>query len=165
MKKIIFSLAIIFFVINNIHSQENSKRISLKVKDLKTIQKDGKTSWTVKTILTNHSHDTLFYISSTDCEPAYYSVGADIDSIQLLSNFKECHQPQRTVIAIPPSGKRTVNLEISSVKPVTSSFKLIVYLITGKAKNIDERISDHELFRKERRMLVVSNRIKIRMPT
>ena len=143
------------------------KMYDLKVEDIKSVQKVGKTSWTAKTTLTNNSRDTLFYFSAVDCEPSYYMIGAAVDSIQLYSDFKPCNVPIQTVIAIPPKGQRIVNLEISSLQPVTSSFDLTVYLSINKAKNIGERIADDMLTRgknKDRKIFLVSSQIKVKTP-
>ena len=144
------------------YSQENAKGLSLKVKYLATLKKNDKTSWLVKTTLINHSRDTLFYISSKGCEVNHYAVGAIVDSIQLTPDFKDCNPLERTIIAIPPSGQRIFDLEISSLRPVTSSFKFRVYLLSGRVKTRNEPILFEEVMRKkETTLLVVSKKIKI----
>ncbi len=164
--KLIILLILICYSI--FYSQENAKGLSLTVKDVKTVEKNGKTSWIAKTILTNHSNDTLFYFSNTNCETNYYLVGAaEVDSVQLFIDFKKCDSLQQIVIAVPPSGQRIVELEINSVRTVKSSFKLIVYLCSIKAKNKYERIPHYYFTNlqrsKENGLLVVSKRIKIKM--
>src|SRR3954468_4401181 len=71
------------------HAQikKNSKGLSLEIGDLKTIEKNDKTSWTVKSTLTNNSRDTVFYFSTVDCDLAYYMIGAEVDSIQLSLDY------------------------------------------------------------------------------
>lgn len=145
------------------YSQENSKGLSLKVKDLKTVEKNGKSSWALKATLTNHSRDTLFYFSTVDCEPAYFMAMAMADSINLFSDFEKCNVATQTVIAIPPSGQRIIDLVISSTEPMASSFKFKVLLSINRAKNINERIPHDLLVRgkdKDKHILLVSNRIK-----
>jgi hypothetical protein len=147
--------------------RKNSKGLSLEVKDLKTVEKNGKTSWTVKTILTNHSRDTLFYFGTPDCEQGGYMVysGSTMaDSIPLFIDYKNCGTTRslpQTVIAVPPSGKRTVNLEIISQKPSTCS-KFSVCLSIYKAKNMNERNPNYDVMRIEgdREVWLVSKRIK-----
>jgi hypothetical protein len=147
------------------HEYKNlQKKYALKIEDPKTVQKDGKTSWTAKTILTNNSRDTLFYFSTTDCEPSYYLIDSGVDSVQLYAEFNPCVVPKQTVIAIPPKVQRIVYLEIHSFQPVKSSFELKIYLSITKAKNMGERIPEDMLTGdKVRDILLVSNRIK--MPT
>jgi hypothetical protein len=160
---LIFILAIISH--SNCHSQENSKGLSLKVKDLKAVEKNGKASWTLKATLSNHARDTLFYFSTSDCEPADYLLYPlinefDPGSVPFVS-FEKCFGEQ-TVIAVPPGGERTVNLEISAPKALTSSFKFKLFLSVHKAKNTEERIPGELMRTKERRILVVSNKAKIK---
>ncbi|MDX2172618.1 MAG: hypothetical protein SFY56_05815 [Bacteroidota bacterium] len=144
------------------YSQENAKGLSLKVKYLETLKKNDKTSWLVKTTLINHSRDTLFYVSSKGCEVNLYLVGAMVDSIQLTPDFKDCRPLEPMVISVPPLGQRVVELEISSQRPVNSSFKLIVYLLSGRVKTRNEPFIYEEVIRKkETRLLVVSKKIKI----
>jgi hypothetical protein len=146
---------------NRLKVKQNSKGLSLKIKDLET---NGKTNWTVKTILNNNSRDTLFYFSFVGCETGYYLVGTSIDTLQVSIDYKNCSTASnQTVIAIPPSDQRTVNLEIISQKPLASSIKLTVYLHIYKAKNLNERFLHDDLMKKsERRISLISNQIKIR---
>ncbi len=148
------------------YCQTNSKGLSLKVSDVKTIEKNGKASWTAKTILTNHSRDTLFYFSFADCELAFFMISSEVDSIPLSLDYScDGDVAKQTVIAIPPKGQRTVNIDISSVRPATSPFKLRIYLSINKAKNMNERIPHDTLMRKRdkvRHVFLVSNWFKVK---
>ncbi len=135
-------------------------RYSLKVIDLKPIEKNGTTSWRVKTTLKNRTFHTLYYFSSTDCESSNYSVMALItDTLGLTIDFEKCDLPKQTVIAVRPFKRRTTELEIKTQRQATSSFEFKVILFLPKAKNIDERIPKDEFIRK-RVPLIVSNTIK-----
>jgi len=145
------------------YCQTNSKGLSLKISDVKTVEKNGKTCWTAKTILNNHSRDTLFYFSFTDCELAFYMINAEVDSISLSLDYS-CGVATQTVIAIPPKGQRIVNIDFGSARPMTSSFKLKFYLSIDKAKNMAERIPHDMLVRKRdklRHVLLISNWFKV----
>lgn len=147
------------------YSQENAKGLRLKVKYAATLKKNDKTSWLVKTTLTNHSRDTLFYVGNKGCEVNSYAVGAIVDSIQLTPDFKDCRPLEPMVIAVPPLGQRIVDLEISSLRSVTSSFKFRVYLFSGRVKTRNEPFIYEDVIRKkETRLLVVSKKIKIKVP-
>jgi hypothetical protein len=133
------------------------KKHPFEVKDLKQVQKDGNTSWTVRATLTNRSKDTLFYFSSTCSEPANYM----IDTMALFVDVKCCDTDQQTVIAIPPRGQRTVDLEISAHKSVTSSIPFRIFFIIYKAKNINERVPMNQLLQHTKGgILLVSDQIK-----
>jgi hypothetical protein len=131
------------------------KKYSLKAEDLKAIQKDGKTSWTVKTTLTNRSHDTLFYFITTNCDPAYYA----IDTMALFVDFKYCNTDEHTIIAVKPKGQRVIDLEISAIRPLTSSISFRIFMFIYKAKNRNDSIP-HEKLMKTRSLMTVSNQIK-----
>jgi len=178
--KYISTLIVMLTLICHSHyySQTNSKDFRLKVKDVKTVEKNGKTSWTVKTILTNHSRDTLFYFSYVDCEAAFYSVRkifykSDIrndtlidDGNSLSIDKQKCGAAKQTVISVPPSGQRIVNLELVSQNPLTSSIKFFITLYVYKAKNMYD-ISHVDLMQQgsnEKRMSVNSKFIKIKPP-
>jgi hypothetical protein len=172
MKTIDCNLARLMFLLamcsTHLYSQTNSKGLSLKAREIKTVEENGVVSWQVKTILTNHTHDTLFYFSTIDCEPGYYLIYPMVDSVQLFTDFKKCDPPQQTVIAVPPGGQRKVDLKISSVQPVRSPFKFLIFLHINKAMNSTERIPEDELMKKtyrDRYVLVKSNKIRAKIPT
>jgi hypothetical protein len=134
-----------------------SKNYRLRAGASKAIQKNGKTSWVVKTTLTNRSRDTLFYFSSACSESIYYM----IDQITLHVNGQKCDLDEQTVIAIPPRGKRKVELEISSYEPLTSPVEFRLLLIMFKAKDLNERIPPTELSQRTKGgIIVTSNKIK-----
>ncbi len=160
------------------YSQTKSKEYSLKVKDIETVEKNGKTSWMVKTILTNHSRDTLFYFSYADCEAAFYIVRkvynkSDIRNDTLIDDGnsvsidrQKCGAAKHTVISVPPSGQRILNLEMTSLKPLTSSIKFFITLSVYKAKNMYD-IHQGDLMQQgpnEKRKSVNSKFIKIKPP-
>jgi hypothetical protein len=150
-----------------LNTRKNSKGLTLKVTDLKTVEIKGKTCWTVKTILSNHRRDTVYYFSYKNCESVYYLVSSGFDSLQLHANITGCDslEPQ-TVIALPPHTQRIVNLEIHSARPMTSTFKLRIYFMTAKANNLKDRIPEREIFTSDDRpILVVSKDIKVKIPT
>jgi hypothetical protein len=144
--------------------QENSKGFSLKVKDLKAIEKDGKTSWAVTSVFTNHSRDTLLYFSYPGCEATNFGAIATDETITLFPEVDKCDTPvKQTVIVLPPSQQRTVDLVISSKQPVNSSFAFKVLLWIHRAKNKSERIPEKYLLNEaEREILLASNLIKIK---
>jgi hypothetical protein len=145
--------------------QENSKGLSLKVKGLKPIEKNGKTSWAVTSFLTNHSRDTLLYFSYPGCEPVNFMAMASVETITLFPDFECDTAVKQTVIALPPSAQRAVNLVISSKQPVTSSFAFKVILWIHRAKNLNERIPEKDLIqRTEGEILLASNLIKVEAP-
>lgn len=156
------------------YSQKNPKGLNLKLKDLETVEKDGKTSWRVKTILKNNTRDTLFYFSYADCESAFYRVSKIyfakdirndtlIDDNSLSLDHRSCAGAEQTVISIPPSGKRSVILEIISQKPLTSPIKIIVVLAVHRSKYSHARIPQNDLTQKgEGRIVITSNQIKIK---
>jgi hypothetical protein len=145
--------------------KNNAKGLSLKITELKTIDNNGKSSWTCKSTLSNHSRDTLFYFITLDCEPADFLIWTKEDSIQLYSDFENCDTTKQTVITVLPSGQRTVNFKFSSIRPVSSSFKIVVYLWLHKANNIYERIPNYVLMKNnDRSILLKSKRIKIKTP-
>ena len=150
------------------YSQTNSQGLILKVKDLKTVEKNGKTNWIVKTTLTNYNHDTLFYFAINQYEPPFgFMLNSEELVVILISDTVT-----QTVIAIPPGGQRTFNLEIYPVAhdPVVlesspyNEFEVLLGIY--KANNMHEPIPD--LLRwgnKENRILVASDNIKIKRPT
>jgi hypothetical protein len=127
--------------------RENSKKLRLKVSDLKTVDKNGKTSWQVNSTLTNNSRDTLFYFTTADCESGNFIAMATVDTISLFADIDPCNISNQTVVAIPPKEQRTVNLLISSERPVTSSMTFMVCLHIYKAENMNERIPHDVLYR------------------
>jgi hypothetical protein len=143
--------------------QENSKGFSLKVRDLTIIEKNGGTSWAVTSVLINHSRDTLLYFIIADCEPDNFMAIASVETVTLFPDFECDTANKQTVVALPPSGQRTVNLVISSKTPVTSSFEFKILLLIYRANNKYERISYYNLIEtREREIFLVSNRIKIK---
>jgi hypothetical protein len=146
--------------------KENSKGLSLKIGDLKSVEKNGKTSWTIKSTLTNHSHDTVFYFIIADCEPANFMAMPIRENISLFADFDPCGDEKQTVISLPPKGQRTVDVMFSSQQPVTSSFKFIVFLHLAKANNSTERIPHGALMRmKDRVIFLHSNKVKVNIPS
>jgi hypothetical protein len=144
--------------------KENSKGLSLKVKDLKAVEKSGITVWNMKTVLSNHSKDTLFYFSWPNCDASNFMLYTE----ELIIYFDPCDTSAQAVIAIPPREERTVDLEIRSVIPgtvehmsSTVKFKVIFWLF--KAKNKNERIPIHDLLMnyRDREGFVWSNELKI----
>lgn len=178
MKYISRLIILLTFICNTTYfSQKNAKEYSLKVKDISTVTENGKTSWLVNTILTNHSRDTLFYFSFNECEAAFYNVKkmyykSEIKNDTLIDdgnsvsiNLQKCGAAKQTVISVPPSGQRIVNLEMISLKPLTSSFKFFISLSIYKAKNINQQIPHNDLMQKkerERSTNVKSKIIKIK---
>jgi hypothetical protein len=159
------------------YSQKYSKEYNLKVMVLNTVEKNEKTICTVKTILTNHSRDTLFYFSLADYELAFYRVQKvyrkkdmrndtlidDGNSFSLDLDFEKRDAAKQTVIWVPPSGQRTINFEIKSYEPLISKIELIFFLSVYKSKNLSERISQNDLIqKKERKIVVKSNIIKVK---
>jgi hypothetical protein len=166
--KSILTLVIILTLILHSHSFSQSnfrkyrehkklqKKYTLKAEDLKPVQKDGKTSWTVKTTLTNHSHDTLFYFIWTNCEPTDFAV----DTMALFVDMEKCEIGQKlTVIAVPPKGHHIVDLEIGAHKPLTFSMSFRIIVLIFKAKNMHDSVSPDELLTREL-ITVFSNTIK-----
>lgn len=148
---------------DHLRLRENSKGLSLKVKDLKTGEKNGKTSWTVKATLSNHSHDTLFYSFYPNClSTNFMAIYAENDTTQLLASCENPATNEPIVITLAPKGKRTVDLEINANRLVTSSIKIRVCLSTHKAKNANELPPYYSPIRTEgdRWVWLVSNRIK-----
>jgi hypothetical protein len=136
--KITFKLMIsLIFILNTLCAQTGFSEYSLLAKDPKAIKKSVKQSWTIKTILTNHSSDTLFYYTATDCEAAYYS----IDTMGLYVDFPQCDMKKQSVTVIPPSAQKIVELKMTAVNPLKYSvyFKVLVYIYkaqeTGDPKN------------------------------
>jgi hypothetical protein len=148
-----------------LNTRKNSKGLTLKVTDLKTIAINGKTYWTVKTILSNHKRDTLYYFGYRNCESVYYLPSSGVDSLQLHSTNEGCDSPEPlTVLAVPPHSRRIVNLEIHPVRPMTSTFKLRIYFMTAKANNLKDRIQEREIFASENRpILVVSKDLQVKI--
>ncbi len=173
--KSIFKLTIILILIchSQFYSQSNSKEyrlkvtknskgLSLKVKDLKAVEKNGKTSWTVKAIITNNFRDTLFYFIDSDCQSANFLIYSKSDTTSLIAGCENTATIRKPiVIALPPKGQQTVDLEINAKRLVTSSIKFSVGLSIYKAKNMDERRPPFDIMRLEgREIWLVSNRIK-----
>ncbi len=144
-----------FYSQSNFKKYREYKKYTLKAEDIKAVQKDGKTNWTVKTTLTNHSRDTLFYFVTTNCETANYS----IDTMTLFVDSPKCETGKQTVIAIKPKGRQIVDLQISAIKPLTSSMSFRIVMFIFKAKNMNDNTPfDWSMTTKP--TLAVSNKIK-----
>jgi len=155
--KYIFTLTIILILTSQCFSQTKKPLYSLSAETPKTIHKDGKTLWTVKTKLTNKTKDTLFYFSTTCSEQGYYS----IDTNALYIDFQKCNTDQQNVIKIAPKGSRTLDLEITSFKPVTASVPFRIVMFLFKAKDINDRMPIETLFKsKESMTFVWSDQLK-----
>jgi hypothetical protein len=141
---------------SNFKRYREQKKYKLKVEDLMTLQKDGKTSWTVKTTLINRSKDTLFYFVTSNCEPSNFAV----DTIALFVDFQPCETDKEIVVALPPKAHQITKLEISAVRPLTSSLTFKMYMLIFKAKKLSDNISHDELMRTHRMIVVASNQIK-----
>lgn len=129
------------------------KKINLKAEDLKAVQKDGNTSWTVKATLTNRSRDTLYYFATPYCKSMDFSV----DTTALFVNDDKCASSEQAVIAVKPKGQYIVDLEIGSKEPLASSMEFRVVMFYKRAKNRNNSVT---LDRYERMFLLLSNRIK-----
>jgi hypothetical protein len=135
----------------------HDRKYRLRAEAPKAIQKNGQTSWLVRTTLTNRSRDTLFYFSSTCSEAPYFMV----DAVSLYVDFKKCDSYEQTVIAVPPKGKRRIELELGSRTPLVSSVEFKFIFIIFKAKDLNERIPQTELPQRTKGgIIVMSNKIK-----
>ncbi|MBA3665811.1 MAG: hypothetical protein H0W61_16640 [Bacteroidetes bacterium] len=132
-----------------------ARKYTLRAEAPKSVLKDGKTSWAVKTTLTNHSRRPLYYFITTNCDGAYYSV----DTLALMVDFPSCNTDRATVITVKPKEQRIVDLEIIPANDSTSSipFKIIMFMF--RAKGVNDSTSHYEFTRKKA-LLLVSNQIK-----
>lgn len=143
--------------------RKNSKGLALKVSDFILLEKNGKSSWAGKAAIYNKTRDTLFYFITPNCEASGFLVMAFADSVSLFADFEPCTNANKIIVAIPPKGKRVIDLVISSTRPVTSPGKFIVFLSAFKAKNGSEPNPNYNKIRKEvdREIWLQSNKIKI----
>jgi len=146
---------------------KNSKGLKLKIEELNPIHCNEGGRWAVNAILTNNTHDTLFYFTTSDFEVGYYLAYTSDTSVDLFIDLEKCtaSTKQQTVIMVPPSGKRAINLEIVSKAPIIKPTKFSVILESHRAEKQDERIPHYELMRKrEREIFLRSNKLTL-MPS
>lgn len=133
------------------------KRHPFQVTDLNASQKDGKTIWTAKATLSNRSNDTLFMFSTSCSEQANYA----IDTMALFIDFKKCEADKQIIIAIPPNGHRTVDLEIKSHKPLTSSIEFKIFIFIYKVKKLNDSVPISDSPRNNKGLIILaSNKLK-----
>ena len=165
MKQVYIILIFLNLIFLNLSSQVNSKGLTLKASDPELVEKNGIHGWTVKTTLTNNRKDTLFcFITSTNNYFDYLT-----NSSELYVDSGNSDTTEMVLIAIPPKGKRVINLLIRHTKTepelIQSQYSIKFRICLGmyRAKNASELKTYYDLRKdkdKLRRIFLVSNAVK-----
>jgi hypothetical protein len=147
---------------------DNTKGLKLKLDEPQAFEKNGKTYWSVNATLSNSTKDTIYYFDNKGSEAGSYIVSASADTIVLTIDFAPKFDQTLYISALPPKGKQTVKLEITSAKPVNTSFGIVAYLWVRKAMNRKETATQDELNSRkygDHGIFLPSNEVKVKAVT